>query len=167
MGYVTDITALQRSSNVYMFLTAIKIGGGNYIPNSYLSIKSDTFSIMRNHYAQFGLGTRTGIDLPNEGIGSRGPDSTAGLLLDLSIGQYDTYTPMQLAQYVSTIASGGKRLQPRLVKEIREPSNRKSWTCLSAVPTESLKYTWKQRSLDGSCSRRLSSSCPSTWRNRC
>ena len=123
LGYVTDITALQRSSNVYMFLTAIKIGGGNYIPNSYLSIKSDTFSIMRNHYAQFGLGTRTGIDLPNEGIGSRGPDSTAGLLLDLSIGQYDTYTPMQLAQYVSTIASGGKRLQPRLVKEIREPSN--------------------------------------------
>lgn len=126
LGYVTDITALQKSSNVYMFLTAIKIGGGNYIPNSYLHIKPEAFSIMRNHYAQFGLGTRTGIDLPNEGIGSRGPDTTAGLLLDLSIGQYDTYTPMQLAQYVSTIANGGKRLQPRLVKEIREPSNDES-----------------------------------------
>lgn len=126
LGYVTDITALQKSSNVYMFLTAIKIGGGNYIPNSYLRIKPEAFSIMRNHYAQFGLGTRTGIDLPNEGIGSRGPDVTGGLLLDLSIGQYDTYTPMQLAQYVSTIANGGKRLQPRLVKEIREPRNEDS-----------------------------------------
>lgn len=123
LGYVTDITALQRSSNVYMFLTAIKIGGGNYISNSYLRIKPTAFSIMRNHFSQFGLGTRTGIDLPNEGIGSRGPDATAGLLLDLSIGQYDTYTPMQLAQYASTIANGGKRLQPRLVKEIREPNN--------------------------------------------
>ena len=45
-----------------------------------------------------------------------------GKLLDLAIGQFDTFTPLQLAQYVSTVANGGKRVQPRLAKEIREPS---------------------------------------------
>ncbi|RID86111.1 penicillin-binding protein 2 [Peribacillus asahii] len=123
LGPVSDVTALKKSSNVYMFQTAIKIGGGHYVPGQALRINPNAFSVMRNHYAQFGLGVRTGIDLPNETPGARGPDTLPGLLLDLSIGQYDTYTPMQLAQYVSTIANGGKRLQPRIVKEIHEPSN--------------------------------------------
>ncbi|MFJ8267357.1 peptidoglycan D,D-transpeptidase FtsI family protein [Peribacillus asahii] len=123
LGPVSDVTALKKSSNVYMFQTAIKIGGGNYVPGQALRINPNAFSVMRNHYAQFGLGVRTGIDLPNETPGARGPDTLPGLLLDLSIGQYDTYTPMQLAQYVSTIANGGKRLQPQIVKEIHEPSN--------------------------------------------
>src|SRR5699024_4771725 len=35
--------------------------------------------------------------------------------------QYDTYTTMQLAQYVSTIAGDGYRVRPHLVKEIRSP----------------------------------------------
>lgn len=44
-----------------------------------------------------------------------------GFMLDLSIGQYDTYSNMQLAQYVSVIANGGNRMEPHIVKEIREP----------------------------------------------
>ena len=48
--------------------------------------------------------------------------------LNLAIGQFDTYTPMQLAQYISTIANGGYRVQPRMLKEIREPSRRWSKT---------------------------------------
>ncbi|KQU16895.1 penicillin-binding protein [Bacillus sp. Leaf13] len=123
LGYVTDVSALKKSSNVYMFMTAIKIAGGHYIPNRPLGINREAYAIMRNHFAQFGLGVRTGIDLPNESVGFKGVDmSTDGLLLDLSIGQYDTYTPMQLAQYASTIANGGKRLEPHMVKEIRNPS---------------------------------------------
>ena len=42
--------------------------------------------------------------------------------MDFSIGQFDTYTPLQLAQYVSTIANGGYRIAPKVLKEIREPS---------------------------------------------
>ncbi|MFC9596305.1 peptidoglycan D,D-transpeptidase FtsI family protein [Peribacillus butanolivorans] len=123
LGYVTDVTALKKSSNVFMFMTAIKIAGGHYVPNRPLGINREAYAIMRNHFAQFGLGVRTGIDLPNESVGFKGVDmSTDGLLLDLSIGQYDTYTPMQLAQYASTIANGGKRLEPHMVKEIRNPS---------------------------------------------
>ncbi|MGD6950090.1 penicillin-binding transpeptidase domain-containing protein, partial [Bacillus mobilis] len=70
------------------------------------------------------LGVETGIDLPRESSGVEGTDtSIPGLLLDLSIGQYDTYTTLQLAQYVSTIANGGYRMKPQLVREIREPNN--------------------------------------------
>ncbi|MGP7816255.1 peptidoglycan D,D-transpeptidase FtsI family protein [Niallia sp. 01092] len=122
MGNINDLTALQRSSNVYMFRTAIKIGGGNYEYNQPLSVSPSAFTTMRNYYAQFGLGVRTGIDLPNEQTGFKGSNTTLpGFLLDLSIGQYDTYSTMQLAQYVSTIANGGSRMKPHIVKEIREP----------------------------------------------
>jgi cell division protein FtsI/penicillin-binding protein 2 len=76
---------------------------------------------MRNSFAQFGLGVRTGIDLPNEMSGFKGSEVSPGKLLDLAIGQYDTYTPMQLAQYVSSIANGGNRMKPHMVKEIRDP----------------------------------------------
>lgn len=122
-GAMNDITALKRSSNVYMGLTAIKIGKGNYVPNAGLRIDFAAFDTIRNSFAQFGLGVRTGIDLPNETIGFKGPiDKTEpGRLLFLSIGQFDTYSNMQLAQYVSTIANGGKRLQPHIVKSINEP----------------------------------------------
>ncbi|MBB6444933.1 peptidoglycan D,D-transpeptidase FtsI family protein [Bacillus benzoevorans] len=120
-GSINDVNALKVSSNVYMFHTAIKIGGGRYIPGGSLPLKKEGFDIIRQHFAQFGLGVRTGIDLPNEQIGAKGTDTTPGLMLDLAIGQYDTYSTLQMAQYVSTIANGGSRMEPHMVKEIREP----------------------------------------------
>jgi penicillin-binding protein A len=120
-GSINDLRALQVSSNVYMFKTAISMAGGHYVPNKPLPIDYSAFNTMRKYFSQFGLGVRTGIDLPNEMTGFPGTEKTPGLLLDLSIGQYDTYTPVQLAQYVSTIANGGYRIQPHIVKEIREP----------------------------------------------
>ncbi|MEK5529128.1 penicillin-binding protein 2 [Viridibacillus sp. FSL R5-0468] len=116
------LTALERSSNVYMFKTAMKIAGVNYVPNAGLRVTLEDFTKIRNSYAQFGLGVKTGIDLPGEFEGFKGNETISGKLLDLVIGQYDTFTPLQLAQYVSTIANGGKRIQPHLAKEIREPS---------------------------------------------
>ncbi|QCJ45268.1 penicillin-binding protein 2 [Bacillus sp. S3] len=121
-GSINDLRALQVSSNVYMWKTVIAMGQGKYIPKGPLVIDTEkTFSTMRQSFSQFGLGTRTGIDLPNEMSGFPGSDNKPGLLLDFAIGQYDTYTPIQLAQYVSTIANGGNRVQPYIVKEIREP----------------------------------------------
>ncbi|PHE51717.1 penicillin-binding transpeptidase domain-containing protein, partial [Bacillus pseudomycoides] len=38
---------------------------------------------------------------------------------------YDTYTPLQLAQYISTIANDGYRMQPQIVQEIREQTTKK------------------------------------------
>ena len=52
------------------------------------------------------------------------PKTVGGLLLDEAIGQYDTYTPLQVAQYMSTIANGGNRIQPRVVKSVHFPTNK-------------------------------------------
>lgn len=120
---MNDQTALERSSNVYMFKTAMAISGLTYYYNMPFKIKPDTLQIMRNGYAQFGLGVPTGIDLPGEAAGYQGPLDNNGKILNLAIGQFDTYTTMQLAQYISTVANDGYRIQPRMLKEIRDPSN--------------------------------------------
>ncbi len=123
MGRINDLTALRRSSNVYMFKIAIAIGKGQYRPYGPLPLDMEAYTTIRNYFSQFGLGVKTGIDLPGETTGIRKmEDLNPGLLLDIMIGQFDTYTPLQLAQYVSTIANGGYRLQPRIVKEIRQPA---------------------------------------------
>ncbi|MGG2095432.1 penicillin-binding protein 2 [Bacillus sp. S13(2024)] len=124
MGPIDDLTALQRSSNVYMFKTAMAIAGAPYVPGGTLNVKQKTFDDMRKYYGEFGLGVPTGIDLPNEVYGVKGPAGEPGKLLDLAIGQFDTYTPLQLAQYVSTIANGGYRMKPQIVKEIRRPTSK-------------------------------------------
>lgn len=121
---LTDLEALERSSNVYMYQTAIRIGKGQYRPGLSLKVEEDTLTVMRSYFNDFGLGTSTGLDLPGEQTGFRGPYDI-GKILDFSIGQYDTYTPLQLAQYIATIANGGNRMQAHLVKEIREPTNSK------------------------------------------
>lgn len=127
-GPINDLYALKRSSNVYMFLTAMKLGGQQtYIPNGPLSIdKVAAIEKFRKNFAQFGLGVKTGIDLPGEqigfGVGQIPPE--AGKVLDFAIGQYDTYTPLQVVQYMSTIANGGYRVQPHIAKEIREPNSK-------------------------------------------
>ncbi|UII58693.1 penicillin-binding protein 2 (plasmid) [Cytobacillus spongiae] len=120
--YLSDIGALEISSNVYMFKTAFKIADATYRPNQPLNINPQAFDTMRNYYSQFGLGVKTGIDLPGEVEGLKGNEKKPGKLMDFAIGQYDLYTPMQLVQYASTIANGGYRMQPHIMKEIREPS---------------------------------------------
>ena len=122
LGSMNDVTALKFSSNIYMFQTAIKVGNGRYIPGGSLKIDTENaFNTFRQTFGQFGLGVRTGIDLPNESVGFKGTWTVPGQILFQSIGQYDTYTTMQLAQYISTIANGGSRMEPHMVKEIREP----------------------------------------------
>lgn len=121
LGAVNDQTSLSRSSNIFMFNVAIRLGGGRYVPNQPLLFSKpveDTFSLMRNYYSQFGLGVNTMVDFPNEQTGYKGTTKNGGLLLELSIGQYDSYTPAQLNQYMATIANGGYRLKPQLVKQV-------------------------------------------------
>ena len=128
-GYIDDLEALKYSSNVYQFYTAINVGKGKYSYNKPLKIEESAFDIYRNTFAEFGLGIKTGIDLPNESLGYKGTNRLSGLLLDFSIGQYDTYTPIQLSQYMSTIASDGVRMQPYLLKAVFD-SNEESLTSI-------------------------------------
>ncbi|MEK4084576.1 peptidoglycan D,D-transpeptidase FtsI family protein [Psychrobacillus sp. FSL K6-1415] len=118
---MSDLQAIERSSNVYMFKTAYGVAGRTYKANQPINFGKDAFLKMRSGYAQLGLGALTGIDLPGEVSGETG-NFEDGKLLDLSIGQFDTYTTLQLAQFVATLANGGSRIQPHVVKEIREPS---------------------------------------------
>ena len=116
LGRLNDINALAQSSNTYQYYTAIKVGKGTYNYNKPLVIDKEAFNTYRNTFAEFGLGVETGIDLPNESTGIKGSNTTSGLLLDFSIGQYDNYTPIQLSQYISTIANNGTRMRPYLYK---------------------------------------------------
>lgn len=122
MGDIDDLYALRYSSNVYQYKIAIKVGEGNYEYNKPLKIKKDAFNKYRSMYQSFGLGVKTGIDLPVESLGYTGTSILPGHLLDFAIGQYDTYTPIQLSQYINTIANGGQRLKPYLLKEVYSPS---------------------------------------------
>jgi cell division protein FtsI/penicillin-binding protein 2 len=122
---MTDLFALEKSSNSYMFKIAMRLNGQHYVPHATMDINPNAIKTFRNHFSQFGLGVSTGIDLPGEARGIEGTMSNPGLLLDFAIGQFDTYSTMQLAQYVSTIANDGYRVQPHIMKEIREPTNEK------------------------------------------
>lgn len=125
MGTINELTALQKSSNVYMFNVAMHIAGVTYKPYGPLPADQKDLLKMRNYYSQFGLGVKTGVDLPQESAGMQTtPDVVGGLILDLAIGQYDTYTPLQMAQYISAIANGGYRIQPRIVTSIHKPSSK-------------------------------------------
>lgn len=131
-GNINDLYALKYSSNTYQFRTAMKVAHANYVYNGPLFVPESAFETYRKTFEQFGLGVKTEIDLPVESTGYKGTSTVAGHLLDLAIGQYDNYTPIQLSQYISTIANGGKRLQPHLLKEVyaptKEPFTKKVYT---------------------------------------
>ena len=129
------VKASELSSNTYMIKVALKMLGLDYTPGMglpSLDEEAKAYQQLRDSFKEFGLGTTTGIDLPNESPGiSRSVDYmkkfnadngkewyTPGNFTDLAFGQFDTYTPIQLAQYASTVANGGKRVQPHLVKAI-------------------------------------------------
>lgn len=144
LGLLDDVSALKYSSNTYQFNTAIKVGKGNYAYDKPLSIDKTAFETYRNTFAQFGLGVKTGIDLPVESLGYKGNSEVTGHLLDFSIGQYDTYTPIQLSQYIGTLANNGNRMRPFLLKEVYKPEkkplqnllNQTSVTTLNKVDTK-------------------------------
>lgn len=121
---IDEVRALQQSSNIYMIKLAMMIGGQTtHEVNGPLLIKSNTIDIVREGFKEFGLGTKTGVDLPLESSGYSPESNQLVNVLDLSYGQFDLYTPLQMAQYVSTIANNGVRYSPRLVKQIRGTDN--------------------------------------------
>lgn len=134
LGSLTPAQALEFSSNIFMAkITSNMAGitltpaGGHYQASLPLATSPQFIHAvenLRNGYSQFGLGVKTGIDLPTEGTGYNGgmPDNP-GLIHQFGIGQFDTYTPLEMVQYISTIANGGYRIQPHLLQSVRAPSS--------------------------------------------
>ncbi len=118
LGYIDDITALKTSSNYYQFLLAIKLAGYKYSYNMKMNVTEKEFNIYRDTFKSFGLGNKTGIDLPSESTGLKGKNIAPDLLLNLAIGQYDNYTPAELVQYINTIANNGIRYNLSLMDHI-------------------------------------------------
>ena len=113
-GYVNVTQALQKSCNYFFYETGDRMG-------------IDTLSKYALH---FGLGRKTGIELPSETAGSVASRETKaeirdgeswypGDTLSASIGQsYNDFTPMQIAKYISTIANGGNEVEPTIIKSV-------------------------------------------------
>lgn len=116
-GYVNMASAIAQSSDVYFY----EVGGGG--PDSVgLGITR-----LRQWWQKFNFGNLTGIDLPGEAKGflpspewKEKKTSSPWLLGDtynVSIGQGDLLlTPIQLLNYISVIANGGKIYQPMINK---------------------------------------------------
>ena len=102
-----------------------------------------------NFMAQFGFGSRTGIDITGE---SRGilPSSKwkmdrykqkwyAGETISVGIGQgYNSYTPLQLAQAIATIANDGVMFRPHIVNYVEDIVTRKR-TVVEPQPMRTLQ----------------------------
>ena len=112
--------AIVSSSNVYFYSLANEMG----------------VDLIHDQLAPFGLGAKTEIDLQGEVTGvlpsqewkrnyfRRSPANQkwfAGETISLGIGQgYNSFTMLQMANAYATIASGGQRFRPRLVREIED-----------------------------------------------
>jgi len=118
-GYINLDSGIARSSNSFFLSVG---GGGNGITG--LGITK-----LYEWWNRFGLGKATGIDLRGEAKGflptpewkkeTAGRDWLPGDTYNVSIGQGDLLlTPLQLASYISGIASGGTIYVPHLNKDI-------------------------------------------------
>ena len=106
LGQTDFIKAMAVSSNVGAIKTAMRVG------------KEDFHKAILN----FGFGERTGIELPAETAGVVRPtdrwfgDSLASMAIGYEIG----VSALQMATAFATIANDGVRIQPHIIKEIRE-----------------------------------------------
>lgn len=119
-GWVDVRSAIARSSNVYFY----EVGGG------FEGLKGLGIERLRRAWQEFGLGVKTGIDLDFEASGflpdaeekeeRTGQPWRIGDTYNVSIGQGDLLvTPIQLINYIATIANGGTRYQPMLMKQMK------------------------------------------------
>ena len=117
---ITAVEALEYSSNAYMVQTALGIMGQTYQPNMFVGTSNleSAMGKLRATFAEYGLGASTGIDLPDESTGFIPKEYNFANYITNAFGQFDNYTPMQLAQYVATIANNGVRLAPHIVEGV-------------------------------------------------
>lgn len=110
-GYLNVTTALQKSCNIFFFEMGRALG----------------IDKMNKYSNLLGLGQKTGIELPEaEGmLASVANKEAAGQVwnpgdtVQAAIGQSDNlFTPLQLANYCATIANGGTRYKPYIIKSV-------------------------------------------------
>ena len=123
---ITAVEALEYSSNAYVVQTALGIMGQTYQPNMFVGTSNleSAMGKLRSTFGEYGLGSATGIDLPDESTGLVPKEYNFANFITNAFGQFDNYTPMQLAQYVATIANNGVRLAPHIVEGIYDNNDK-------------------------------------------
>ena len=120
-GWVNLYSAIARSCNIYFY----EVGGG------YGEIKGLGIERLRDYWKKFGLEEKTGIDLPGEKSGflpgveekekRTGTPWRLGDTYNNSIGQGDIMiTPLELINYIASIAAKGKIFKPFIVRQITD-----------------------------------------------
>lgn len=112
-GWLNVSDAIKHSCNIFFYETGDRMG----------------IETLDQYARYFGLGNKTGIELPSEANGvlaskeyakSVGENWGPGQTINASIGQgYNEFTPLQMAKYISMIANGGKSVDVSIVKTIR------------------------------------------------
>lgn len=139
-GDINVVHALEHSCNVFFYETGYQLGIDKI-----------------NYYAsKMGFGQKTGIELPEATGMVANPEEFAenhagaqwmvGDTVQASIGQSDTLvTPIQLAVYCATIANGGTRYVPHIVKSVK--SYDYSETILEKQPQVALETGFSETNL--------------------
>ena len=129
-------------------------------PYYYMLANDLTVDVMHDFMKPFGFGQITGIDLEHERKGVL-PSTAwkrsvykkaaqrkwyAGETISLGIGQgYNTFTPLQLAHAMATLANNGIVMKPHLVKMTEDPQSRQRTLI---VAKESARIPLKQENID-------------------
>lgn len=120
-GHTNIERAIAESNNIFFY----SIGGG------FDKIRGIGIENINKYWKAFGLGEKTGIDLPGEVAGllptpewkkkTKKEPWYIGDTYHVSIGQGDLLvTPLQMLRATAAIANGGKLLNPQLVKKITD-----------------------------------------------
>lgn len=108
-GPMNVTSAIQHSCNYFFYETGRLAGIDN----------------LARYTKHFGLGKKTGIELPGEEKGrtnerKEGVTWNPGDTIQAAIGQINNlFTPIQMAKYTSMLTNGGNVIQPTIIKQIR------------------------------------------------
>ena len=115
-GYLNVSNAIKHSCNFFFYEVGNRIGIDN----------------LEKYASYFGLGRKTGIEVPSESTGSIASQKRAseenrnwylGETLSAAIGQsYNNFTPIQMAKYISMLANGGNAIDVTVIKSIINPN---------------------------------------------
>ena len=94
---------------------------------------------LRSYFSAFGLGEHTGIEIGDEAGTLPSQEEGINLAPWAAYGQANQlYTPLQLASYIATLAGGGARYTPHLLKDVREYDNASLLASYNVPPTETV-----------------------------
>ena len=114
-GLLNVSGAIEKSCNYFFYETGDRMG----------------IETLAKYARYFGLGVKTGIELPSETAGAMatpeyaeqvGVTWTKGQTINASIGQgLDSFSPLQMTKYLAMVANGGKPIDVSIIKTIRKP----------------------------------------------